>query len=1666
MTSDGSQDWRGGRAPRKSGRQEEAQPSWKQSRNAPAARTRRFGSKLRVLAVLVFLASLVGTTIYIFRPARQHRTHFVVMNLLQDSADFDSAPAVTIDDALSTESGTRLVSRSIEQSLKLSALSQPEAPPELLRAHSVVISLQTTIVAGNNGEFQCLVKNSTPDLDDENAWVPLRELRDELLLLQKEHGPKHVLLIVDTPPTNADWRTGYLTADLRSELESWTTTIEGLAVLLSCSEEQSSEYCMAGSNGQTVFAHFVSCGLSSLADSDGNKDGDLTAAEFCSYVADRTDRWVKEHRNSAGQTVLVLPPVEKLRELKKFLVMRDVPNRTATDEVISAVLSSQVQSELGKLWSEREGLASRGGSRWNPLRWTAATDALHRAETATLHGQHENATRALDIARKSLADLKQTTNAVCPDTASLHSERGLVRGDFEILPSFVRVADLWEPASAPGNAASSQPTTAIEDVVAAQLREFRFDAVGLAVPTAVDLDLVRSRRVLAETATASLMGCAWRIPATIKRMESELLRSEDRRFIRVDPNSTSAAGAPNPDVLTAAISQFCAAHDAAETTLSRVLDTTPSLAYWSANTELELSVAGRDAWRKLLAQNSVDREMNRSTATELLDVLRGFSAEDIIGFQGTALQLREESFRLFVHTRGLQQSLTLTSAEPSAGLMAEELQQKTQDIAEWQTDALSSVNRISELIEETMTLAIDESPALRPAQLAVSRLLRSSLCLSSMTAATRAKVFDRIVKWDQKLLEPVATSSVDPGDTAPVEPASLTSIDDALWTLQILNLLPCSAAQSQQLREAEAAIGTLMAAGSPEERQKAIAAHGAAVRSVWKLNRENVRKAVQTTSADSHELLRLADQQARLFSAFDAQNPVVRSPIERLRLMNRLQYCLMQSDRLLAGQWLESSDQPPLSVNGWYARTSTAWLLQADECVKKLTTGAAGSPAFAVQAIGDLRDRLLASDQLKITASPEPGSVNLGEQNDDRHSVPAKIVKTIPSRVFGEASLLVLPVTGNGASGLLSIENNASSLALDGTVESAELDIHRPGNPGGKGCEPVSFTTEVFFRGHRWKSDVTLSVSPCAQAEFAVERLARPETASVKLSGSDPRPIVFILDWSGSMTEGLTGRQTTRAAEALDTLRTLIGRDVLTNSRISLNVYGHRVKYDSKLGKTVVNTLYSDVKVFAKEIPAGLHPLLDIETEFRLRKADQKGKDDFLEVLRKLEQSGPFGTTPLATAITNALTVDLRDKAGIVIAVTDGEATDVGPSDDPLTKTENSERQKKLKEAVKGNSASKAVIVAFDFKTNPAGRKSLQTIFVDDCGIKVVDAGDKAELLDQILGSLDPRNYSVIRSSDTQSQTMPLGETVAGLIPADDYEIRFAQIAARDHVALDRGDQLDLEIDHRRQRLLFLRTKTPEMKTATPANSTIEVLPDQPTILRSIAPAFLSDIDGAGNPEMKKAELSLMLDHSIDELPVRQPKEIEFSVKPAGLNYKPPMIHQQYSSKNGAPGWLITIDEWPREQDFLVDAVWKMQRSAPEQVLRWEELKSADNPKAAMRLGGNGLPDCTVWTTLKSDGILQVRLDPINGVPPVKDNLPQDVRLEIGNRDTLEQNSSFLPREITTRIRTTESGAVIFEFDGNLNTETVANVEIAFTSAAARKAGASEVRELRIDKRR
>ena len=107
-----------------------------------------------------------------------------------------------------------------------------------------------------------------------------------------------------------------------------------------------------------------------------------------------------------------------------------------------------------------------------------------------------------------------------------------------------------------------------------------------------------------------------------------------------------------------------------------------------------------------------------------------------------------------------------------------------------------------------------------------------------------------------------------------------------------------------------------------------------------------------------------------------------------------------------------------------------------------------------------------------------------------------------------------------------------------------------------------------------------------------------------------------------------------------------------------------------------------------------------------------------------------------------------------------------------------------------------------------------------------------------------------------------------------------------------------------------------------------------------------------------------------------------------------------------------------------------------------------------------------VWHRLLEGGRLQIRVDRIPEQPYAEENLPEDVRVQVGKRDVRERNDTFLAEELTTTIRRTESGSVIFEFSGSFDAESLKNREFSFTSRKARETGAVTLAApLLIDKR-
>lgn len=1646
MTSGGSQDWRGGRAPRNTGRSNEPAPSWKQPRHSATSKDRGWRNRLRLIVVGVFLLSLVATVIAVMRPAKEYRTHFFQMNLLEFSGVFNTTQGIFPTEELFQTTGYRKLTQCRTESLALDTAAGSNLS-DLRKSHVVVIALQTTFVPGPDGQFKCLIRNSTPNLDDANQYADLSTLKDQLVKFQTDQPETPVLLLVDSPPVSLEWRTGYLYADLNQEFEEWTNDLKRLIVVLSCGEHERSEPGTSDTAGRSIFGHFASIGLSSLADQNSNNE--LTVSEYCDYIAKRTNDWVRTHRIPAGQQIRILPSPDSPEKARDFKLLTDLVPLPASLEEIGGKKTADFTA-LEKLWNLRQILRERGGDSWDPLHWRSATYKLQRAETAVLHGQVETAAQLLRDASDSLHELETLTNRICPTTSAFNSRRGLVQSDFDGLPSLSRVKHLFqaEPVS---STTSGSSLALAEDVVAAQMRSFPYHQVGLDEPSNEVVENVRSRRASAEAVVAPLVSTSYRITGTIRRLEADLLLSEDRQFIR-KPATVEVSERPAPDALIRTITEFAETYERSERTLAAALDAGPSLAAWAALAGREFSDTERSLWTKTLSGNSPGLKLGMKAAPDalsaLFDPLSSIHSEDkkdILAYGGLAEELRSESFRLLVYARGLQQNLLF--AEPSEGFPDDALLELNENLLSWEAAASESLARVTELSEKMCVGVLQNVPAERPGQVRTYRFLRESLSLTMMSPETRVSVLRTMQDLDGKFAEADNTIKSPVNEAVVVGAASSKIAYEAAWLLQILNLLPTSDPQDSAIKDAWNAANDLEAK-KVSEQHEALAQFGNSVREAWKQNQEKVVAALQDTSRNAFEGLRTADQRTRLVSGFDAQ--LNRCPTQRFRQLKRIHYCLLQAERLSTGLWTEPKDLKPWSQSGWYSKAALSWLNVASESHEAFANEALGPVPFVTEAISDLKATLAKSENLSLQVVPLQQELNLGEL--DHGTVFAKINKVVDGSISGEAAILTrIPDQSS-----VVVTNNSMSLPLRSADTETQFEVHRKGAPGRGQCTAVELSPEVFFRGRYWKSDTVMSINPCAPAEFVLEKHARPETARIIVSGSDPRPIVLVLDFSDSMKESLNGAGTPRFLEALATLEGVIASPLVTGSRVILNVYGHRTQFVD--GKHNPNPNY--VKCFGKEIPPGLRADNDIETEFDRKILNAADRLEFRKVIDKLKCSGPWGTTPLTKAIADAITVTLKEKAGIVIAVTDGEAKDF--KDKPLAD---------LRRAIDDHPSTSVRIVAFDLNAVPVQRTELERTFGQFETISIVDASEREQLLLQIFASLDPRKYSASWQAGAKSAEAALGSAIEGLDPALDYSLKFDQIVSDQTIALNRGDVLNADIDHIGRRFVFRREKRSVMK----ASEAASVRNDTPTILRSTQSARLSDIPAREDSGLKKAELSLMLDHLRDELPVTQPAEIEFEIHPASSTskFRPPGIHCRFDAGFGAPGWRIIIDEWPRDQLFLADSIWKMERTSPEKVIRWTDLKEHTSVDTAMSNAGSGLPSHSVWVTLRGDE-LQVRLDPVKSVPrpdgsePLGDrwsrNLVEDIRIEIGQRDTSDQEISFQPWNIHTRIVRLESGSVRYEFSGDqISPENLVNAEIALTSAAARKTGAVEVRGFQID---
>ncbi len=1485
----------------------------------------------------------------------------------------------------------------------------------------VIIFLQTQIVAGLNGDYWCLIRNSTPDLKQNSSGSPefesLSVLKTELLQF-RDVSEAPVLLIVDKPNTIQDRRLGALDVDIFGELQSWQKDekLSGLVVMTSCSEGERSQPGYVGSGGQTAFAHIVSHGLSAAA--DGDRNGLLHVAELCEFVVVETANWARQHRAEAGQTVQVSPSIEDLKSTSNFLVMKDLPEPEST---LVFRRETATPEKLQTIWQTRTSLDALYAWRWDPVDWQAGTELLLRSQEAMLDGNSSLVCQLADSAAGKFKRLQAKTAEIVSSPDHLNLESGLPRRWFTDVPGESYLNDLWE------NAEEIRPVVAesAEAVVSEHVASYPFSGLHMPAPNS------DSGRALAESVAARTLGVTDALRHTIMAAESRQLRQEDMLFAHQHEPAPSPVQNPGED--WKAIQRFTERHQAAELELHRVLLDTESLSRWAADFPLTMSDNFYSDWRNLLKKNLPNRQVSAALAEELATAAAQLCQDREPGINGQAVELKSDIFQLLVAARVL--GTQLYPDEPETGFTTGELDQFSDELDRWLSLTFKCRERVTKNLND-IAKSLASHFVDRAKQVQGYQWQRATLRCSLLTDDTRSKLMTSLQDLEAEL-------SNDEGGDIPQSqmPFQLSQVDIGLWHLQHLNLLLGSPEDSSLTNVAE---GVAAFASTGDTDQQHVAVYGLAIREFWRQARNDARDSINASGNDAEQRLRIADLHARGFSAFDDPG---RSPTARLHALWQIGYCLQQADRRLQSQWVRNGESGPWDENGWYARESKTWLHLADSLASKMDSSGT-PPAFVSNFIEQRKTVLRDSAEWSIVATPAEASFDIGDQNQPRQAVLSTLQRISRPNTDGLATLRFLTESTSEAAALVAFEENGKAIDLNSNVQDLVINVVRNGSPGEDGCSSVPYLASVFFRGRIWNTASNIEVSPCAAEEFVVQRFARPPTASVTLAGTDKRPIVFILDMSGSMDDEMAGGRT-RASVAIETLRNVINSARFDRETVaSLKVFGHRIKWDPDNQRNVVNPKWKE------PFDKGLAANDDIATEVEATRLTKENKTILGKKLDTLAISGPWGITPLAGAIKSALEEDLRNRTGIVVAITDGLATDVG-LDNEANPANVDNRINKLTTAIEDNASSKVVIVALDFIPGAPQRKALQTVFLEKCGIEIVDAANQIQLLDQIEQSLDPRQYLVSRSSEATNIQKDFGETAQGLKAGTDYVVKFADIVTADNkpITLNDGDALNLAVDWNDRKFTFVRGKESEMRqratAAKPGDS------DAPTILRAIEPATFTEYKREQNlSDFRQVEVSLMLDHERQDRPVKQPAEINFNiVGEDSLPLRLPEVEEQFTSEWGAPGWRLKIAEWPADKYVRIDAVWKMERTAPELVIDCPPV----NQSKAVIGGVQDLPQMEIATTVRPDGTLRIRLDRIPSMAYSADNLIEDIRVEVGAPDLRGRNEAFMPAEVTTTIRRTNSGSLVVDFAGNFTEETLAKKKIAFTSRKALHRGAMKL---------
>ncbi|WP_231741071.1 hypothetical protein [Thalassoglobus neptunius] len=1565
----------------------------------------------RLIGASIALLALFVLAVLLWRRADRVHTHFTVIDPTSNRSE-ESSVSIEFPDNQS-ESNYFTVGNHFTKHVQ----SVPDVVPleEVGRAiqEVAVIYLRPT---------SARIHGLDPFRSDE----AIQDLKTQLSEFEQDHLK---LVFIDYNSVESDWRWGFFGESPREDEFSWAAEIPNTIVVVSTRATEKSWPASLPDWGGTIFERIVEQAFSSAADS--NQDRQLTVNEVLDFITTQTNSLVSTRRDFTGQTVQIFPPIDSLDSgeesqetpLGELVVLKSPPPpipREASPSDLQQI--SKVQQQIAELWDRLNKVSSQ--RLVDPIRWQSTIAQIRQAQTYLQTGHVNDLQEKFDRIIDSLQALE--TNATSNPSLKLQlprqdllSESSTV-DDWSSIWAFTELTDL------------NATEIAAEAILKKTLEQYPFQATSTIGPTASEQQQIVDARRQIEQVAALTFGCQEDLSNLVLSVQQMLLESEDLIFLNEKSGSptrsTRTAIRDRALLLNRQIEDYVRWSVRASKLEREVLNEVDNYAHWAATApgtqpanqaRLIAAILDRDGTATLEAPNDTER------------------------FQAACVQLftRLETL-LTLH-------LQLTSA-PFADL------QELSNAAQKLQTAYEDLHNAREAVE-TMSKGLLNQPA-PGSSVEKWQQARSLRWAPVLESSLRTKIFEMGFDPISEVNDTDELEADKPGDNSgALAQWKKDVLWESVWALRIHDCLATVLPDEDESETEQDTVRTAWIALQNEDSPIAIPRRlddlSSAVIDHWAECREFVRiahsRSSETMDQYSLKLLK-ADLASRFLSDSDYDLiDLHRQITQQLAIVSGLRTALLQADRAILSQWIlqdslgkEWIDPSRVTIRDqdkWFHRVTQFWIEEAERLLKQ------GGMQDENAIVQERSDRLKACHGWSLTENlPELGSMRFPYQQNEITATWNITVDNPPPDLGTMAINLVTAQTADGAD----IEVIPSQVALDlkSPEVSSPIEIRRQQQEAGDDCQPLRYLTGVFYRGTAFRTP-SLTIDPCPARETHQEFIAQLAPPTLRVTGEDVRPVMFVLDWSFSMQEKDRDVAALNALQGIITQSQATGGQIISDqAKVGLVIYGHRI------GAQGVNESYVNfaarfrnqtVEDVSQALSRVRDPLDDARAELAPRRLEV-GRDDFLQVIRQFRDIPPFGSTPLGQGIVEAAKEleELGDEGGLVCVITDGAPRDLGKVENILSASQlNSwtprqvrDLQNKLDDRAASvrnylsNDHISAVILALDFQEGAEEFQTLESIFgPDGLNVRIENVSSQADprvrqLQEVIASELKPRQFTVETSQGVAIGSFELGETVRNLEIDKEYVVKFGQFEPQ-RFRVSPGDQLEFSLNWETQKLDVERDF--DRSSRSPSIALDRNLPRTlPTILRADA----SMLGTPSNGEVR-CEIQIMLDHAERERVVQRPEEIEFEFQAIGQNgYIPDRVRIESNSQFGAPGWTALLDPWPSNRGIDIHSWWKMTRTPPDQILSLSSLSQASSANQTVVIGDGAVPECRFWNAYTvQDGrqIYEVHLEPVDAS---QFEAVKDLRIEIGSARILNDRNSFVHERVDHEVTIVESGIVVHSF--------------------------------------